>query len=324
MKEEKGITLISLVVTIIILIILAGVSINLVLGENGIINKAKYAKENYLLSANTEIDKLENIIINSEKQITTENYGDSVNYIANGVSDWKIFYKDKNTNEIFIISSDYIPIEKIPSNIGMVTEGKYQAYFNTEPSDYTLINNDIRNKFMFYWNKSIENSNIKCISKLLDINIWNGFANGMSGTKTIKGTYAIGSPTLEMWVSSWNNKYKDDILSCNTSNDNGYYLNIGTDSGTNININYDIMSTKEGYNNPLYYPHKSNYDGCNGYWIASPSAYEARDLIYVYCNGSISNSYYVNSDFGIRPVVSLPSTTNFTWNDLTQKWDINY
>lgn len=46
MKREQGITLISLVVTIIILIILAGVSINLILGQNGIINKAKEAKEN--------------------------------------------------------------------------------------------------------------------------------------------------------------------------------------------------------------------------------------------------------------------------------------
>ena len=44
-NKEQGITLVSLVVTIIILIILAGVSINLILGENGIITKSKQAKE---------------------------------------------------------------------------------------------------------------------------------------------------------------------------------------------------------------------------------------------------------------------------------------
>ena len=43
-KNSKGITLIALVVTIIVLIILAGVSINLVLGDNGILTKAKDAK----------------------------------------------------------------------------------------------------------------------------------------------------------------------------------------------------------------------------------------------------------------------------------------
>ena len=44
-KEEKGITLIALVVTIIVLIILAGVSINLVFGNLGIVTKAKEAKD---------------------------------------------------------------------------------------------------------------------------------------------------------------------------------------------------------------------------------------------------------------------------------------
>ena len=40
MKKQKGITLIALVITIIILLILAGVVINLTLGENGIIRLA--------------------------------------------------------------------------------------------------------------------------------------------------------------------------------------------------------------------------------------------------------------------------------------------
>lgn len=43
--SAHGITLIALVITIVILIILAGVAINLTIGENGIFNKAEYAKE---------------------------------------------------------------------------------------------------------------------------------------------------------------------------------------------------------------------------------------------------------------------------------------
>lgn len=42
---NKGITLVALVVTIVVLLILAGISINLLLGENGIIKKAKEARE---------------------------------------------------------------------------------------------------------------------------------------------------------------------------------------------------------------------------------------------------------------------------------------
>ena len=44
-KNQSGITLVALVVTIVVLLILAGVSINLVLGENGLITQAKEARE---------------------------------------------------------------------------------------------------------------------------------------------------------------------------------------------------------------------------------------------------------------------------------------
>ena len=43
--KEKGVTLIALVITIIVLIILAGVAINALVGENGIITQAQRAKE---------------------------------------------------------------------------------------------------------------------------------------------------------------------------------------------------------------------------------------------------------------------------------------
>ena len=44
LKNRKGITLVALVVTIVVLLILSGVSINLVLGNNGIIARAKEAE----------------------------------------------------------------------------------------------------------------------------------------------------------------------------------------------------------------------------------------------------------------------------------------
>ena len=45
-KGESGITLIALVVTIVVLLILAGITISLVFSENGVINKAQEANEN--------------------------------------------------------------------------------------------------------------------------------------------------------------------------------------------------------------------------------------------------------------------------------------
>ena len=40
-RKESGITLIALVVTIVVLLILAGVSISMLIGENGIITQAR-------------------------------------------------------------------------------------------------------------------------------------------------------------------------------------------------------------------------------------------------------------------------------------------
>lgn len=44
MKKQNGITLIALVITIVVLLILAGVSMAMVLGDNGILSKAKESK----------------------------------------------------------------------------------------------------------------------------------------------------------------------------------------------------------------------------------------------------------------------------------------
>lgn len=44
-KEQKGVTLIALVITIIVLLILAGVSIAMLTGDNGILTKASNSNE---------------------------------------------------------------------------------------------------------------------------------------------------------------------------------------------------------------------------------------------------------------------------------------
>ena len=58
-KQEKGITLIALVVTIVVLLILAGVSISLVLNNNGVISKAKDAKNQYAGAQTNDETQLE-------------------------------------------------------------------------------------------------------------------------------------------------------------------------------------------------------------------------------------------------------------------------
>ena len=72
LKNKKGITLIALVVTIVVLLILAGVSINLVLDNNGIIAKSKDAKNNAIES--DEKEKVEMAYVSA----TLKKLGDTV------------------------------------------------------------------------------------------------------------------------------------------------------------------------------------------------------------------------------------------------------
>lgn len=58
LKNQKGITLVALVVTIIVLLILAGVSLSLVAGGNGIINKSVRAVDETKIGAAKEQTEL--------------------------------------------------------------------------------------------------------------------------------------------------------------------------------------------------------------------------------------------------------------------------
>ena len=70
-KQEKGITLVALVITIIVLLILAGVGIGLIGGEDGLLSKAKQSAEEYNKAAIEEAD----ILTQLQEQLTNYNNG---------------------------------------------------------------------------------------------------------------------------------------------------------------------------------------------------------------------------------------------------------
>jgi len=71
LRRNKGITLIALVVTIIVLLILAGISIAMLTGQNGILNRAAEAKEKTRVAQEDESQKL-------------KGYEDTINQYAPG------------------------------------------------------------------------------------------------------------------------------------------------------------------------------------------------------------------------------------------------
>ena len=61
-KQNRGITLVALVITIIIIIILSTVTISTVFGDNGFIDAAKKTKEDAEDFVNTENDKMSGLL----------------------------------------------------------------------------------------------------------------------------------------------------------------------------------------------------------------------------------------------------------------------
>lgn len=80
-KNKKAITLISLVVTIVILVILAAVAINMVIGNNGLFNKAKLAKQEYVNSSDKEKDDIDVLVNDIDSIAGTRNGNENkINY----------------------------------------------------------------------------------------------------------------------------------------------------------------------------------------------------------------------------------------------------
>ena len=75
-KKQTGITLIALVITIIVLLILAGVSIAMLTGNNGILTQAKLAKENTAAAEEKEKQDLEKLNSYINEKTIKDNYTD--------------------------------------------------------------------------------------------------------------------------------------------------------------------------------------------------------------------------------------------------------
>lgn len=61
-KKENGITLVALVVTIIVLLILAGVAISLTVGQNGLFKRAQNAANTWRDAEATEKQEMTNAV----------------------------------------------------------------------------------------------------------------------------------------------------------------------------------------------------------------------------------------------------------------------
>ncbi len=115
-KKNYGITLIALVITIIVLLILAAISINAIFGENGLLVKAQlsaFATEMKQIEENVHLKQAENQLYN-----------------ADGSSKEQLFTKKLNGNDVAIPDT-------LKQEILYVRDGMPE---NKNPSDYDISN----------------------------------------------------------------------------------------------------------------------------------------------------------------------------------------
>ena len=125
--EKNGITLIALVVTIVILLILAGVSLNLALGSNGIVMKASEAKAetNHSLVYETIQVKSDEYSMNLEN----EEKGDLLAYLQ-----WNQIINDNNEVNVEVLIG-----KKLSTGNGSGNRDVYVVEENTDDNTYELV-----------------------------------------------------------------------------------------------------------------------------------------------------------------------------------------
>lgn len=360
-KNAKGITLIALVITIIVLLILAGVTIATLTGDNGILNQAGKAKDK-----TTEAESIERVQVE-----VAGSYGldgtidkDQLNKNLGNIAGLKIgesnFGGENIVKELpatvtlngYDIGIDANGgVEKIPEIIAKIRANP-QAYYGKEVTNYNANgktyrifyvdkDNDFKDGYNTIYLKADFSGNVTC-STSYDANqtlikkmnpLWATKGNTVKAeTTTIfngneqaaawlcdpskwtaycdtdKANYAIGGPSVEMYVKSYNQTHGDDALGCQYQTNDvpgyGYKVN-GTIQNSGWYTNKDTLDYSMTYKS-MYCGQKGNKTGY--WWLASPSAHYSDAVCYVDGNlANLNNSSYDNS-IGVSPLVSLKSS----------------
>ena len=200
MKNNKGITLVALVVTIVVLLILAGVSINLVLGDNGIITKAKEAetksaeaRENDLKGMNSLIEQMESTLNGSGNGGKTEPEtvpylpSDDFHYDTSTSIDTGLVIKDGKENEyVWVVVPRTTAVYK--------TTGLGKTTFTD--ADYTSIEKDLKDYTSIYVTESgysdLYYPDDKNVGWFADATAYNNLKNSMLKSVYENGGFYVG------------------------------------------------------------------------------------------------------------------------------------
>lgn len=273
-------------------------------------------------------------IASLDKEELKDAIGSDVDYKTMYPIDWQLFYADEDY--VYLITKGYVPHKYLPSELYKDTHSNYDVGFTSD--DFTISNilpdarwssgmasaaiqnNPLKNKYLKWANAypTSNNNNSIATAYMMDTNVWANFAGNA------KGAFAIGGPTLEMFIESYNTgnlthlETYDEINNVN-SNSFGY-------NAKRVDENAYSYYWNDSAAEKLFYPYwsetpnmwdpseRSNdiYDYVKSYFIASPAYHDANCLPIVGYGGEL---YHGNtqaipvSNSGMRPVVAIPRSS---------------
>ena len=140
LKNTKGITLIALVVTIVVLLILAGVSINALFGDTGIINRAKDAQNKMDQAAQNDLDSLDELDGMLDSLVSgkvTAPKGSLLEMYRKAKADNCTNSDGSCTNEKHLHIGDYVDYKNPTSGTTSVTSAESGMYGKDTDGNYT-------------------------------------------------------------------------------------------------------------------------------------------------------------------------------------------
>lgn len=211
---DKGITLVALVVTIIVLLILSGITLSSVLSNDGLLSKAKLVKEKYENAKENEIIQLNSIdsqmydvIKEPLKILSSSGLNSNYSYIANCEPIGKV-YNAKFENNEFYVGSSYGQARAYIPNVDLSNFSQIHFRAKTSSSNSGLY---YCRFFIYSQEPTNDNHTLRDVKKDVVSDQYDDYYIDVS---EFNGSYYIG---IEAWCN--NSPYRDSteeyFVKCN-------------------------------------------------------------------------------------------------------------
>ncbi len=285
LKSNKAITLVALIITIIVLLILAGVSLSMVLGENGLIKKAQSSVDKYKESSKNEqelLNKVEDYFNKLEKNESNKVEDKKEGEIELSATSGECTYPNTITFDVIKnTSGGELSVKTSNEDIATATISGNTITVTPKNVDGTAT--------ITVTSAATGNYNAKTATYALKVNKKTKYSNGETVSLGGYSFYVIGDDGTNV------------TLLCKTTignNDWDSAKGQASTFGSNLGGSGRLLTKAEAEGVAASYRNIGTY-----YWLANEGAGFGQTWC-VYSSGNIGGYHFVEK-IGVRPVVII-------------------